>query len=675
MSDLKNWADNANLNTASCPDGWPEGMPPSDVNNSAREMMAALRRSYVRQPWYAPGGAVTRASDTTITIADDSKVTNYSNFYTVGARVRVETTGDYVTGFVASSLYEAPTSTITFTLDAEADLPATITDVYVGLSPEDVQGVAGPNLLGCIIGFTEEGTKIGAGLLLANGEKFNPSLYPDLATLYYLGQDENDTPTYRYGRELVGGTYWPLRPDVRGYFPRFADDKEAGTGVDPGSPRTVGSTQDFMTGAHQHNILADTAVTNLVFSDANPYLSRQSAGGLGNSDYVACATSIGATVGKTSVTGEDETRPVNIAVVGVIVAYGGVVTSGIADVSELEAYCTAERELAQAAALDAKDKADAASASATNASGSATLAQQWAVKMDGQVASTDYSAKYYAGQSATSATSSASSASLSQAWATSSTIVADGKYGSSYYALRALNYMNGAETARDTARDWATKTDSAVSGDDYSAKYYASRASTSAANASSSASLARQWATKMDGAVSGIDYSSKYYADQAQQIVASIGTVMRYKGSVASYENLPSSGNTVGDVYNVLDTGKNYAWTSDNTWDDFSGAITISIAAATDVSLNNLANGQVLIYNSSSQKWENGTLDALPDQTSQSGKFLTTNGTTASWANVDALPDQTGQSGKVLTTNGTTASWATLATSSYDPVTQTITLG
>lgn len=51
-------------------------------------------------------------------------------------------------------------------------------------------------------------------------------------------------------------------------------------------------------------------------------------------------------------------------------------------------------------------------------------------------------------------------------------------------------------------------------------------------------------------------------------------------------------------------------------------------------------------------------VDALPSQTGQSGKFLTTDGTDASWAAIDSLPSQTGQSGKFLTTDGTDASWA-----------------
>ena len=53
--------------------------------------------------------------------------------------------------------------------------------------------------------------------------------------------------------------------------------------------------------------------------------------------------------------------------------------------------------------------------------------------------------------------------------------------------------------------------------------------------------------------------------------------------------------------------------------------------------------------------------EALPDQTGNSGKFLTTDGTDASWASVGGLPDQTGNAGKFLTTDGTDASWGTIS--------------
>ena len=55
----------------------------------------------------------------------------------------------------------------------------------------------------------------------------------------------------------------------------------------------------------------------------------------------------------------------------------------------------------------------------------------------------------------------------------------------------------------------------------------------------------------------------------------------------------------------------------------------------------------------------------FPSQTSQSGKYLTTNGSTLSWATVDALPSQSGNSGKYLTTDGTTASWANVSGGQY----------
>ena len=70
--------------------------------------------------------------------------------------------------------------------------------------------------------------------------------------------------------------------------------------------------------------------------------------------------------------------------------------------------------------------------------------------------------------------------------------------------------------------------------------------------------------------------------------------------------------------------------------------------------------GQYLQKTSEGLQWAG--VDALPSQTSQSGKFLTTNGTTASWDNIPTeLPSQQGNNGKFLTTNGSSASWATVS--------------
>ena len=54
----------------------------------------------------------------------------------------------------------------------------------------------------------------------------------------------------------------------------------------------------------------------------------------------------------------------------------------------------------------------------------------------------------------------------------------------------------------------------------------------------------------------------------------------------------------------------------------------------------------------------------LSAQAGNAGKFLTTDGTNASWQ--APLPDQTGQNGKFLTTNGTAASWGTVDLSPYE---------
>jgi len=52
------------------------------------------------------------------------------------------------------------------------------------------------------------------------------------------------------------------------------------------------------------------------------------------------------------------------------------------------------------------------------------------------------------------------------------------------------------------------------------------------------------------------------------------------------------------------------------------------------------------------------TVEGLPSQTSQAGKYLGTDGSAATWSEVDALPSQTGHASKYLVTDGTDASWA-----------------
>lgn len=55
-----------------------------------------------------------------------------------------------------------------------------------------------------------------------------------------------------------------------------------------------------------------------------------------------------------------------------------------------------------------------------------------------------------------------------------------------------------------------------------------------------------------------------------------ISSVYKFKGSVEDVEDLPADGNTVGDVYNVIITGDNYAWTEDG-WDKLAGDVDLTL--------------------------------------------------------------------------------------------------
>ena len=71
-------------------------------------------------------------------------------------------------------------------------------------------------------------------------------------------------------------------------------------------------------------------------------------------------------------------------------------------------------------------------------------------------------------------------------------------------------------------------------------------------------------------ATSGLE---NYYTKT--EVDGKISSVYKYKGSVATYADLPSTDLTVGDVYNVQTDGSNYAWTG-SVWDKLGGDIDLS---------------------------------------------------------------------------------------------------
>lgn len=96
------------------------------------------------------------------------------------------------------------------------------------------------------------------------------------------------------------------------------------------------------------------------------------------------------------------------------------------------------------------------------------------------------------------------------------------------------------------------------------------------------------------------------------EIDGKIASVFHYKGSVASHDVLPSADNVIGDVWNVEDTGANYAWTG-SAWDKLSETVDLSSYATTSAMNTALENKQDKITKSFSMKvtYEDGSTETF----------------------------------------------------------------
>jgi len=131
---IKNYSTTASNNTSVNSSSIAEGMAPSAINNSMREIVKDIRDGFNDKEWFLLGDGdatttFTRASTTSVTVASD-----ITSSYHVGRRVKVigSNTGT-IYGKIASSSYSSPNTTITFTFDS-GNIPSsdTTVDVYVG---------------------------------------------------------------------------------------------------------------------------------------------------------------------------------------------------------------------------------------------------------------------------------------------------------------------------------------------------------------------------------------------------------------------------------------------------------------------------------------------------------------------------------------------------------------
>lgn len=71
------------------------------------------------------------------------------------------------------------------------------------------------------------------------------------------------------------------------------------------------------------------------------------------------------------------------------------------------------------------------------------------------------------------------------------------------------------------------------------------------------------------------NYYKKDETYTKQEVDNKLASVYKYKGTVATYADLPSLNLTIGDVYNVESDGSNYAWNG-TTWDKLGGEVDLS---------------------------------------------------------------------------------------------------
>lgn len=148
MSKIRDWFTLAANNNATSPDGEPEGMPRTGVNNSARERAASIKLFYDNPDMRRPFEDFTIAwiNEKSFTLTDGAVENNAISRLEVGQRMRVEGTASeaskYWEGFIATVAQVSTICTITVTAWDSADSEDTdgpqLVPAYIEVGPKEL---------------------------------------------------------------------------------------------------------------------------------------------------------------------------------------------------------------------------------------------------------------------------------------------------------------------------------------------------------------------------------------------------------------------------------------------------------------------------------------------------------------------------------------------------------
>ena len=331
----------------------------------------------------------------------------------------------------------------------------------------------------------------------------------------------------------------------------------------------------------------------------------------------------------------------------------------------------ASQTAAATSATSAAASATAAATSATSSAASATTAATSAGTATTQAAAAATSATS-ASASATAAATSATSAAASAT--ASATSAASAAASTSAAALSATAAATSATSAAASATNAATSATSAAAS--------ATAAATSAASALTSQTAAATSATSSAASATAAATSATSAAASATAAAASFDSFDdRYLGPKSTAPTVDNDGNplTSGVIYYNTTDFNMYVWNGGtSSWQVFtttgditavaagtgltgggtSGAVTLNLDTSVVIQPSAYtAKGVILVGT--------GTGTYVSQSVGSNGQVLTANSAQADgveWTTLDALPSQTGNSGKYLTTNGTAASWSTIVT-------------